>query len=163
MAIPDLVVGVLAGGWISGVLAWLLSERRHHRTLVANQLQLALADQQVDESSERTARLETALRDADAAKLQLALERATLLAQLESERSKLIEQSRFIEQSELRLRESFAAISAESLQKGNRQFLDLAAQRFGELTTRAATGLDQKKLAYAKPSTSTLIRIPDKP
>lgn len=146
MAIPDLVVGLLAGGSVSGVVAWLLTERHHRATIVAHQAQLALADQRADDLHDHVHTLEADLKGVEAERLQLAADRATLLAQLDAERSKLAEQAQFVEGAEQRLRETFAALSAESLQRGNRQFLDLAAQRFGELTTRAATGLEQKKL-----------------
>jgi DNA recombination protein RmuC len=146
MAIPELVVGLLTGGCVSGLLAWLWTERRHRAGVVSTLSQLALTDQRADDLIDRVASLEAQLKRAEEQRLGLATERATLLAQLDAERSRLADQSRFIEQAEERLRETFAALSAESLQKGNRQFLDLATQRFGELTTRAATGLDQKRL-----------------
>lgn len=159
MAIPDLVVGLLLGGSVSGVIAWLLAERRHRSSLVSNQAQLALADQRADDLHDRVNTLEADLKRSDEQRMLLATDRATLAAQLDAERSRLNDQSQFIEQAEDRLRDSFAAISAESLQKGNRQFLDLATQRFGELTTKAATGLDQKRLEMQnllQPVTQTL-------
>ena len=82
----------------------------------------------------------------EAARASLGVQLASLDAQLAAERDKLAAHQQFIEQQEARLRDSFARLSAESLQAGNKQLLDLASARFNELTTTATGTLEQKKI-----------------
>jgi DNA recombination protein RmuC len=57
----------------------------------------------------------------------------------------LTEQRRLLDDAEAKLRDTFASLSSEALQKNNEAFLDLARKRFSTLATEAAGSLEQRK------------------
>lgn len=69
--------------------------------------------------------------------------------ELEAERRVGAERVRALEDAELRLRESFQALSAEALQRNNAMFLDLANARLAESHEQAKGELDLKEQAIA--------------
>jgi DNA recombination protein RmuC len=70
-------------------------------------------------------------------------------AQLAAERRVSVERVRALEDAELRLRDSFQALSAEALQRNNAMFLDLAKARLAESHEQAKGDLDLKEQAIA--------------
>jgi DNA recombination protein RmuC len=74
-------------------------------------------------------------------------ERGSMLARLQAERSATAEKLALMQRAEAALREAFAALSAEALQRNNQSFLDLAGARMGELERTAAAQLDQRHKA----------------
>lgn len=92
----------------------------------------------------------------------LAAEAARLQAELDAERRAAAEKLRTLEDAQARLRDQFAALSAEALRQNNQSFLDLARSVLGEFHTRAATDLEarQKQIAEVlEPVKASLARV----
>lgn len=77
-------------------------------------------------------------------------DRATLVANLESEKKMLQEQRAQLNEMSHRLKETFAELSVEALQKNTDQFINLAEQKFKNLQTQATSSLEQKKAEMAQ-------------
>jgi DNA recombination protein RmuC len=74
-------------------------------------------------------------------------ERAGLLAELDAERRTAMDRAALLDRADVRLRDVFAALSAEALRQNNQSFLALAQTKLGELQLAAATDLDQRQRA----------------
>lgn len=104
---------------------------------------------------------------ADAASLRDALEvaraeRERLAAQLASEKDAAARTAQLLEQMDLRLRETFAALSSQALQTNNQVFLDLARSSMGEFQQAAKADLDARKQSIEQvvtPIQSGLARV----
>ena len=73
------------------------------------------------------------------------VDQATLEAQLHVAEQKCLEQQKLLNDAEVRLRDTFSALSAEALAKNNEAFLQLAKEKFSTLATEAAGSLDERK------------------
>lgn len=122
------VLAALAGAAAGGLFAWLLARSRTAR---------------LEERAGRADRLE-----AELAQLPLLREeRGRLLALLEAERAATREKLSLLARAEAALRESFASLSAEALQRNNQSFLELAGLRMGEFQRAGAADLEQRRQA----------------
>jgi DNA recombination protein RmuC len=70
-----------------------------------------------------------------------------LQTELEKERAVHLERVRAYEDAEVKLRDTFHAISREALQTNNRQFLDLAEERLRAVRVESTTDLDARRKA----------------
>ncbi|MGH7215005.1 MAG: DNA recombination protein RmuC, partial [Tepidisphaeraceae bacterium] len=70
---------------------------------------------------------------------------ATLGAQLQSAQANLAEQKRMLDEAQAKLTQAFASVSQEALAKNNEAFLQLAQERFKQLSTQASGTLDERK------------------
>ncbi len=103
------------------------------------------------------ARAEHAERDLAAANEQIKTERtanaslreeqAGLRATLEAERKATAEKLALVEQTEAKLREAFAALSADALKGNSQSFLELAQATLGKYQEKATGDLEQRKQA----------------
>lgn len=87
---------------------------------------------------------------------------ARLEAQLEAERRAGAEKVALLEQAEVKLREAFAALSAEALRRNNQSFLELARAQLGEIQQVAAGDLDARRKAVdelVRPIHESLARV----
>jgi DNA recombination protein RmuC len=92
-------------------------------------------------------------------------DRERLKATLESERQSAQERLGAIDQAEAKLREAFAALSAQALQANNRAFLDLAKASMGEFQQAAKSDIEGRQLAIdqlVKPMQEGLQRVDEK-
>jgi DNA recombination protein RmuC len=67
-----------------------------------------------------------------------------------------------IDEAQVRLRDAFAALSADALQRNNQMFLDLARTKLGEFQAQARTDLDARRQAIddtLKPVQESLARV----
>ena len=67
-----------------------------------------------------------------------------------------------VDEAQARLRDAFAALSADALQRNNQMFLDLASTKLGEFQTQAQTDLDARRKAIdetLKPVQESLARV----
>jgi DNA recombination protein RmuC len=87
---------------------------------------------------------------------------ARILARLDAERQGSSEKLALVAQTESRLRDAFASLSADALRQNNRSFLDLAQARLGEAQQSAASELDRRREAVealVRPLTDALARV----
>ena len=130
---------------IGAELVYLFCDRRSQARRAELERALAVAEQRTGGVSDQLtgeqaqtaalrAQLSAAQRDA-----------ATLQAELRASEQNLAEQRRLLEEAQAKLREAFAAVSAEALAKNNEAFLHLARERFAVLSAEAAGSLEQRK------------------
>jgi len=111
-----------------------------------------------------------AQRDASGARLQEELlaarqECARVGAQLEAARAAAAEKITLLEGTDTRLREAFAALSADALKRNNESFLQLARTSLGEFQRAATTDLDGRHKALeamVQPLRESLTRVDSK-
>jgi DNA recombination protein RmuC len=109
-------------------------------------------------------------RDATFTRLQLDLgaareECARVGAQLEGARAASAEKLDLLQQTEMRLREAFAALSSEALKRNNESFLQLARTSLGEFQRAATTDLEGRHKAIdaiVQPLRESLTRVDSK-
>jgi DNA recombination protein RmuC len=90
---------------------------------------------------------------------------ARILALLEAERQGSAEKLALLTRAETRLRDTFAALSAEALRQNNRSFLELAEARLGDAHRSAASELELRRRAVddlVRPITAALERVDGK-
>jgi DNA recombination protein RmuC len=140
-AIAMLSVGILLGA----LLGFLLSDRKSRTATSDLRSAIAAADQRcsdlsarLEQESTRTDQLRDQLSNADKSA-------ATLSAQLTSAQQNLEEQRKLLDDANIKLKESFATVSAEALAKNNEAFLHLAKERFSTMSAEATGSLDQRK------------------
>src|SRR5580765_2891093 len=133
------MAGLVIGGLLAGVV-WMSgrsSLRRRDADLAARESMLGRAQQELSIAQQDRARLEAEL----AAERRAATERETIL------------------------RESFAALSQDALERNNRTFLDLAQTKLGEFQQSAKVDLDGRQRAIAdlvQPLKESLARVDGK-
>ena len=96
----------------------------------------------------------------EAADTATALARAT--AQLEAERNAALERKALLDQADARLREAFAAVSADVLRANSQSFLQLAKASLGEFQKQATTDLERRQETIGnlvKPVHESLARV----
>lgn len=107
-------------------------------------------------ASLRAARRDAAEDAASAARI------ARLEAELAAEKTDAAEKLALLSRAEAEFKDAFAALSAESLARSSRQFLELAETRFSELTTGAGKDLEARRLAVeelVKPMKESLEKL----
>lgn len=162
------IVGVFAAGG----LGWSIGSRR------GTELQVRLEERDRELAKERAVTQQAAADHAQevrAQRTELELlrgrlataegdrERAT--ATLDSERRSAMERIAELDQADAKLREAFAALSAQALQANNQAFLDLAKASMGEFQQAAKSDLDGRQLAIdqlVKPMQEGLQRVDEK-
>jgi DNA recombination protein RmuC len=135
------IVSVLVGG----VIGYLFAERKCRTQHVAAESAAAAAEQRCSDFSvrlEKEARQTESLRQLVSA---AETDAATLTAQLKAAQNNIIEQKQLLDDAHNQLRTAFASVSAEALAKNNEAFLQLAKERFAQLSTEAAGSLEQRK------------------
>jgi DNA recombination protein RmuC len=140
-----IILGVLGGAGVGGLLGYLLAERRTRAHLSDVQATALAAEQR---STDLAARLAQESQQTEALRAQISAaekDAATLTAQLESARQNIIEQRKLLDDAHQQLRQAFATVSQEVMARSNEQFLQLASQKFAQLSTEAAGTLDQRK------------------
>ena len=146
----------LAVGASSGAgICWLLVRARSARELAEATArpvaEVAAARARLDESSKRVAELERDLRNRQQT-LEAAQQEATALsqtharvaAQLDAERKAAADRLASLEQADVKLRETFATLSAEALRNNNQSFLELAKTSLGDFQKQATLDLEHR-------------------
>ncbi|MEP6574406.1 MAG: DNA recombination protein RmuC [Gemmatimonadota bacterium] len=149
-----IIVG-LTCGLIGALIAWLASRS----ATTALRVRLAERDREVASGREAVRAAIEARENASAAHQEeserlragLALareERERAVATLDSERLATLEKISTLEDSEIRLRDAFGALSQQALQANNQAFIDLAKSTFGELQVAARADLDARQVGF---------------
>ena len=128
-----LVIGA-AGGW---PFARALSVRLAADT--------AALQARLEETAKRTATLEGALAESQREFSTHRVQAARVAAELEGERKAELERKALLAQTDERLRESFAAVSADVLRTNSQSFLELAKASLGEFQKQATTDLERRQ------------------
>jgi DNA recombination protein RmuC len=76
---------------------------------------------------------------------QVQTDRAVLAQRLQGTEQNLLEQKKLLDEAQVKLRDAFAAVSADALAKNNEKFLQLARESFAVLSKEASGSLDQRK------------------
>lgn len=157
--IPIVVAVVALGvGWTVGVLFARRTSARMERDNAA--LTARLADRE-DDLSQATAELETLRTEAG----RLREDAARLGAELGHARRDAEDKLRTVERAEEALRETFRAMSAESLEKSAKSFLELAKESVGHLHEQAVTELESRRKAVddlVKPIEDSLKKVDER-
>ena len=107
-----------------------------------------------------------AARNRASADLAAVRDRATrTAAELDAERRASGEKVALLERAEATLREAFAALSAEALQRNGESFLQLAQAKLGEFHQQATAGLEAREKAFGelvKPIRESLAQVDGK-
>src|ERR1700738_4650654 len=112
-----------------GLLGWLVQRARASSASTVLEKRLSESDARLQERDRQVRDLEARLQVLGGVES----DRSRLSAELEMERRASEEKIALLEQAELRLRESFQALSAEALRQNNDSFLQLARTSLGEL------------------------------
>ena len=140
----EVVIAVISVG-VGGVMGYLFAERKCRGEHVAAEAAAAAAEQRCSDLSSRLDK--EAQQTESLRQLVSAAEKdaATLSAQLKSAQDNIAEQKQLLDDAHDQLRTAFASVSAEALAKNNEAFLQLAKERFAQLSTEAAGSLEQRK------------------
>jgi DNA recombination protein RmuC len=145
------------GGLVLGLLVgWLIARARAARPLAEAAARDSELATRLDERSARVAALEServearqegaALREQVA---ELRTAQARLIAQADGERAAAVERLALLQGAEQQLRNAFASLSAEALQRNSQSFLDLARASLGEFQKGATGELESRQKAIA--------------
>ena len=143
-----ILIAIFAGSVafvLGGALAYIYVDRKSRATIAGLQTAAALAQQRADALAPQVEaeRAAAALLRTQLSESQVGLTQAR--TQLESSEKNIAEQKQLLEHADTKLRESFAAVSLQSLELNTKAFLDMAETRFKTLSTEAAGSLDQRK------------------
>ena len=144
-----LAVGGVGGALLGLLLGLLIEGRRGARALTAAALRTKELETTLAERSERTARLESEIAAAQRDIGRLREAHASLGAQASAERAAAAEKLVLLQSAEHKLRETFAALSAEALRHNSQSFLELARTSMGEFQKGATGELDTRQKAIA--------------
>ena len=133
-------------------VAWLAGRARGGRVEADLQVHLAGAIARNEEANRRIAELEGQGREREAALARLQeevsaarAECARAAAVLEAERAATADKIALLESADIKLRETFAALSATALQRNNDTFLQLAKSALAEYQKTAVLDLDSRQ------------------
>lgn len=153
-------VGILIGVVLGAMVGWLVAAKKIRlvegdleRTRSAAATAVARLEERETTSEERQA--ERNAREIELQTLResigrLEKENSRLQAELKSEKESAQEKIKLFEQAELRLRETFQALSSEALRKNNQSFLELAKEKLAETQKAAAVDLDSRKKSISE-------------
>lgn len=139
------IIGFVLGGALGAAVSYLLTDRRartrsaslHTAAVCAEQRSNDLANQLKAEQAS-CERLRGELVEAGRAQ-------ASLETKLKVCEENLAEQRRLLDESQEKLREAFASLSADALAKNNEAFLNLAKEKFAALSSEADGSLEKRK------------------
>ena len=172
----SLAFGLAVGASSGAGICWLLVRARSARELAEATArpvaEVAAARARLDESSKRVAELERDLRNRQQT-LEAAQQEATALsqtharvaAQLDAERKAAADRLASLEQADVKLRETFATLSAEALRNNNQSFLELAKTSLGDFQKQATLDLEHRQGAIGdlvKPLRESLSKVDTK-
>jgi DNA recombination protein RmuC len=147
-------LGALLGGCIGLLVGWLWARVRSARWLADSAARMSEFETRLDERTSRadalTAELGAARDDAASARRESASLReahAGVVARADAERAAATEKLALLDASERKLREAFAALSAEALRRNSQSFLELAKTSMGEFQKGASGELEGRHQA----------------
>ena len=157
-----LVLGLglgLGSGWAMARARGAREHADRHARLAAD---MAATEARLEVTAERTAVLEDALAEArgEASGYQERLAMTT--ATLQAEQKTVADRQSLLEQTDDRLREAFASLSAKALQTNNQSFLELARASLSEYQKQATTDLQHRQQRIGdlvKPLHDSLARV----
>lgn len=158
---PDLLLAsilALASGLVAG---WLLQRTRAGAALDA-------ATHRIAELEARLAEATALAKELSAARQQvteLLLERERLAATLAAEREVAERSKALAAEADTRVREAFAALSAQALESNNRSFIELAKASMGEFQQDARRDLEAREKSIeslVKPVQERLLQVDEK-
>ena len=156
MDLMSLALGLAVGASSGAGICWLLVRALSAREMAVASAQplaeVAAARARLDESSKRIAQMERdrqnreqALEDAQREATALKAAHARLAAELDAERKAAADKLVLLEQADVKLRDTFATLSAEALRNNNQSFLALAKTSLGDFHTQAALDLEHRQ------------------
>ena len=127
-----LPVGLLAGGLLAGAGFLIISLRLKHRLAEAN-ARAAMLDAQIGERLAEIDSLRDELHEIDSQRENALIEIASLREKLAAREEQIESLRTESERIEKRMRDAIGELSAGALARNNRQFIELAEQRFAKL------------------------------
>ena len=150
-------LGVLLGGAIGLLVGWLWARARSARPLAEAAARMSEFETRLEERTSQAdalaAELRAAHEDGAAARREISGLRethASLIARADAERAAATEKLVLLDAAERKLREAFAALSAEALQRNSQSFLELAKSSMGEFQKGATGELEVRHRAISE-------------
>lgn len=138
------VVGLLALA-AGAIIGYLLAERRGRSAGAEARTALAVAEQRVGDLSAQLQNGDQMTESLRRQVVEAEKQSSSLAAGLQAAQQNLAEQKKLLDESQVKLREAFAHVSAEALEKNNKAFLTLAQERFAVVSKEAQGSLDERK------------------
>lgn len=138
-----LVVGFVVGGVLAGAMAWVLAGARAGARASAAGARAEVLGREAQEAKARAEALEVELR-------QVESWRATEAARAEALARGLEEQRAAVDAAKAQLGDTFQALAAEALRASQKDFLALAAERFGAVRKETSTEMQARHEAQQK-------------
>ncbi|HEX4264320.1 MAG TPA: DNA recombination protein RmuC [Verrucomicrobiae bacterium] len=149
-AMTNLLIGFVAGGIFCFIIGWLAGSRRRPVTLADNRLEEELR-QQVSQKESELSKLRSQLAEATNARATAEAKQAAaekLLSEQRELHERALQETRELQAKALTdLRDTFKALSADTLKQSAPEFLRLAEQSFGKLQEAAKGDLAQRQEA----------------
>lgn len=141
-----ILLGLVLGAAAGAAIAYLLAERRGRAISAELSTSAACAEQKASGLSEQLLAEKVISQQLQAQLTEAQREQSSIAAKLQASEQNLVEQRQMLADAETKLREAFASLSSDALQKNNEAFLNLAKEKFTTLSTEAAGSLEQRKL-----------------
>lgn len=139
------VIGLVCGLALGAALGYLYAGRHAHAGEASAREASAALEQRVIGLSESLASRESESKDLREQLSEARTGQAVLSTRLESAERNVLEQKKLLDDAQVKLRDAFAAVSADALSRNNEKFLQLARESFAVLSKEATGSLDQRK------------------
>lgn len=149
------LVAAIAGFFLGVVLTWLIVSAK-------NKAQAGINAEKLRAEIERSEELGSDLRELQVKESDLRQAHTELGVRLEEEKKAAAEKQALLEKAELRLTDTFKALSAETLKSTQDQFLSLAKNSLKAQQQEATSELEKRKVAVehlVKPISETLEKV----
>jgi DNA recombination protein RmuC len=138
------ILGTL-GLVVGAVVAYLVAERRCRGQDNALRTAAACAEQKALDFSDQLAQQTSIAQQLRQELATAQTQHAAIEAKLKACEENFAEQRKLLDDAQQKLRDAFASVSADALQRNNEAFLNLAKEKFATLSTQANGSLDERK------------------
>ena len=160
--LPLVTVTAAVGLFVGTLMTWLLVSAKNKAQAAVDAEKLSAEQQRVEASTRDLAELQLQFEKLQDEDRSLRKEHTELEVRLEQEKKAAVEKQALLERAELRLTDTFKALSAETLKSTQDQFLSLAKNSLKMQQQEANSELEKRKLAVeqmVKPISETLEKV----
>ena len=160
--LPLVTVTAVVGLFVGTLMTWLLVSAKNKAQAAVDAEKLSAEQQRVEASTRDLAELQLQFEKLQDEDRSLRKEHTELEVRLEQEKKAAVEKQALLERAELRLTDTFKALSAETLKSTQDQFLSLAKNSLKMQQQEANSELEKRKLAVeqmVKPISETLEKV----
>ena len=160
--LPLVTVTAAVGLFVGTLMTWLLVSAKNKAQAAVDAEKLSAEQQRVEASTRELAELQLQFEKLQDEDRSLRKEHTELEVRLEEEKKAAVEKQALLERAELRLTDTFKALSAETLKSTQDQFLSMAKNSLKMQQQEANSELEKRKLAVeqmVKPISETLEKV----